>query len=104
MRSVTFGIPQRRLDWLLDQYAGEIARRRSLAALAVIAVHYAAALRYAPDKAAFTDFDPFWEFVAGPINAGTFGPNEVDMTFGPEVKFVSIPEIMKLNRSPFDGL
>jgi alkaline phosphatase D len=67
-------------------------------------VHYAAAIRYMPDRAKYTDFDPFWEFVAGPINAGTFGPNEVDLTFGPETKFVSVPEGMKPNRSPFDGL
>ncbi len=67
-------------------------------------VHYAAAYRYAPDRAAFTDFDPFWEFVAGPINAGTFGPNDMDLTFGPETKFVSVPQGMKQNRSPFDGL
>jgi len=67
-------------------------------------VHYAAAFRYAPDHAAFTDFDPFWEFVAGPINAGTFGPGEMDLTFGPETKFVSVPQGMKQNRSPFDGL
>ena len=33
----------------------------------------------------------FWEFVAGPLNAGTFGPNALDPTFGPEVKFVGIP-------------
>jgi phosphodiesterase/alkaline phosphatase D-like protein len=31
-------------------------------------------------------FDPFWEFVAGPIHAGTFGPNPLDPTFGPEVR------------------
>lgn len=67
-------------------------------------VHYAAAFRYAPDKAAFTDFDPFWEFVAGPINAGTFGPGEMDLTFGPETKIVSVPQGMKQNRSPFEGL
>jgi alkaline phosphatase D len=66
-------------------------------------VHYAAAYRYTPEKAAFTDFDPFWEFVAGPINAGTFGPNEVDRSFGPEEKFMSIPRDMKQNRSPLDG-
>lgn len=40
-----------------------------------------------PERAAFTDFSPFWEFVAGPINAGTFGPNDLDRTFGPEVVF-----------------
>jgi alkaline phosphatase D len=67
-------------------------------------VHYCAAFRYTPDKAAFRDFDPFWEFVAGPINAGTFGPGEMDMTFGPETKFVGLPEGMKQNRPPSDGL
>jgi alkaline phosphatase D len=66
-------------------------------------VHYAQAIRYAPDRARFTDFDPFWEFVAGPINAGTFGPNEMELTFGPEGKFIGIPAGMKQNRSPFDG-
>ena len=38
-------------------------------------VHYAAAHHYHPARARFTDFDPFWEFVAGPLHAGTFGPN-----------------------------
>jgi alkaline phosphatase D len=28
----------------------------------------------------------------------------MDMTFGPETKYVSIPEGMKQNRSPFAGL
>ncbi len=37
-------------------------------------VHYAAAHEYHPSRARFTDFDPFWEFVAGPLHAGTFGP------------------------------
>lgn len=50
-------------------------------------VHYCAAHHYSPQRAAFTDFDPFWEIVAGPINAGTFGPNALDTTFGPEVVF-----------------
>jgi alkaline phosphatase D len=55
-------------------------------------VHYTAAHYYDPNKAAFQDFDPFWEFVSGPIHAGTFGPNELDKTFGPEVKYVKAPE------------
>ena len=38
-------------------------------------VHYTAAHYYDPSKAKFQDFDPFWEFVSGPIHAGTFGPN-----------------------------
>jgi alkaline phosphatase D len=39
-------------------------------------VHYAAAHYYNPDKAQFQEFDPFWEFVARPLHAGTFGPND----------------------------
>ena len=54
-------------------------------------VHYAAAHYYNPDKAQFQEFDPFWEFVSGPLHAGTFGPNELDNTFGPEVKFIKAP-------------
>ena len=50
-------------------------------------VHYCAAHHYSPERAAFKDFTPFWEFVAGPINAGSFGPNELDCTFGPRVDF-----------------
>ena len=30
-------------------------------------VHYAAAHYYNPDKAQFQDFEPFWEFVSGPV-------------------------------------
>jgi alkaline phosphatase D len=66
-------------------------------------VHYAAAHYYDPNKAQFQDFKPFWEFVAGPINSGTFGPNKLDNTFGPEVKFLSIPTDLKANRPPSDG-
>ena len=66
-------------------------------------VHYASVTRYDPSRAQFTDFDPFWEIVSGPINAGTFGPGEIDQTFGPDVKWVSIPADMKQNRPPSDG-
>ena len=66
-------------------------------------IHYCAAHYYHPTRAKFTDFDPFWEFVAGPLNAGTFGPNKMDATFGPEVKFTGIPPGMKPNRPPSDG-
>ena len=58
---------------------------------------------YHPTRATFAEFDPFWEFVAGPLNAGTFGPNELDPTFGPHVKFVGIPAGMKPNRPPSEG-
>ena len=50
-------------------------------------VHYCAAHHYSPERASFKDFQPFWEFVAGPINAGSFGPNDMDGTFGPDVVF-----------------
>ncbi len=66
-------------------------------------VHYAAAHYYDPGKAQFTDFKPFWEFVAGPLHAGTFGPNQLDNTFGPQVKFQSIPPDLKANRPPSEG-
>jgi alkaline phosphatase D len=63
-------------------------------------VHYCAAHHYSPARGRFTEFDSFWEFVAGPLHAGTFGPNQLDATFGPEVKFLGIPEGMKPNRPP----
>ena len=66
-------------------------------------VHYCAAHHYDPSRARFTDFDPFWEFVAGPLHAGTFGPGTLDPTFGPEVKFTGIPKGMKPNRPPSEG-
>lgn len=50
-------------------------------------VHYAAAHHFDPARGNGAAFDPFWEFVAGPIHAGTFGPNPLDPTFGPEVRF-----------------
>jgi alkaline phosphatase D len=67
-------------------------------------VHYCAAHHYDPSRARFTAFDPFWEFVAGPLHAGTFGPGTLDRTFGPEVRFTGIPAGMKGNRPPSDGL
>lgn len=67
-------------------------------------VHYAAAHYYDPAQAQFTDFTPFWEFVSGPLNAGTFGPNALDNTFGPQVKFQSVAKDMKPNRPPTEGL
>jgi len=67
-------------------------------------VHYAAAHYYDPHQAQFQDFTPFWEFVAGPLNAGTFGPNKLDNTFGPQVVFNSIPDDLKPKRPPSDGL
>lgn len=67
-------------------------------------VHYAASHYYNPDKAQFQDFDPFWEFVSGPLHAGTFGPNQLDNTFGPEVRFTSLPTGFKGGSGPAAGL
>jgi len=67
-------------------------------------VHYAAAHYYNPDKAQFSEFDPFWEFVAGPLHAGTFGPNDLDNTFGPEVRFIKAPGPGSQNLPPSAGM
>ena len=63
-------------------------------------VHYAASHHYHPDRASFGDFDPFWEFVSGPLHAGNFGPNQLDPTFGPEVKFSSAKKGNAVNQAP----
>ena len=67
-------------------------------------VHYAAAHFYDPGKAQTKDFAPFWEFVAGPLNAGSFGPKSTDATFGPQVVFTKAPSAGQVNLSPFAGL
>lgn len=64
-------------------------------------VHYCAAHHYDPARAAFQGFAPFWEFVAGPLNAGGFGAVPLDMTFGPEVVFQRAPPMQ--NASPRTG-
>ena len=50
-------------------------------------MHYTAAHYYDPNRAVFQDFEPFWEFVSGPLHAGTWGPGELDNTFGPKAMF-----------------
>jgi alkaline phosphatase D len=67
-------------------------------------VHYCAAHYYDPKSAAFSDFDGFWEFVSGPLNAGSFGPNTMDATFGPQVVFSKAPPPGQVNLSPYAGL
>lgn len=46
-------------------------------------MHYTAAHHYDPNRAVFQDFEPFWEFVSGPLHAGTWAPGQLDNTFGP---------------------
>lgn len=67
-------------------------------------VHYAAAHFYDPSEAQFKNFSPFWEFVAGPLNAGSFGPNTTDGTFGLQVVFAKAPPAGQANLSPYAGL
>jgi len=43
------------------------------------ALHGGASLH--PNRAQFQDFAPFWEFVSGPIHAGTWWPSDLDNTF-----------------------
>lgn len=67
-------------------------------------VHYTAAHYYDPEQAQFQDFTPFWEFVSGPLHAGTFGPGSLDATFGPEVRFHKAPPEGQFNLPPSAGL
>ncbi|HEX4407872.1 MAG TPA: alkaline phosphatase D family protein [Xanthobacteraceae bacterium] len=54
-------------------------------------LHYTAAHYYEPNRATFQDFLPFWEFVSGPLHAGTWTPVRLDRTFGPQVVFHKAP-------------
>ena len=65
-------------------------------------VHYTAAHYYDPNKAVFQDFEPFWEFVSGPIHAGSFPQNALDNTFGPQLVYVKAPS--RANLPPSYGL
>ena len=58
-------------------------------------VHFPAAIYYDPSRAVFQDFNPFWEFVIGPIHAGAFGPASdlpLDPSFGPQYDFSIFPD------------
>jgi alkaline phosphatase D len=65
-------------------------------------VHYTAAHYYDPAKARFSDFDGFWEFVSGPLQAATGSTAELDDTFGPQVVFEKSAQGARLG--PMDGL
>ncbi|CQR65263.1 alkaline phosphatase D family protein [Streptomyces leeuwenhoekii] len=64
-------------------------------------VHHTSAQHYQPSRAAFKDFEPFWEFVSGPLHAGAFPASALDGTFGPERVFVKAPTAA--NVSPAGG-
>lgn len=65
-------------------------------------VHYTAAHYFDPNQAKFSDFSPFWEFVSGPLNAGGFGPNKTDATFGMQVMYQKAPT--EVNAPPTTGM
>jgi alkaline phosphatase D len=50
-------------------------------------MHYTAAHHYDPSRAVFSDFEPFWEFVSGPLHAGSWSPGTLDNTFGPAAMY-----------------
>jgi alkaline phosphatase D len=52
-------------------------------------MHYTAANYYDPNRAVFQDFDPFWEFISGPLHAGTWHPGRLDNTFGPRAVYTN---------------
>ncbi|MGE2717531.1 alkaline phosphatase D family protein [Mycolicibacterium litorale] len=64
-------------------------------------VHYTAAISYHPERAGFSDFTPFWEFVSGPLNAGAFPQSPLDGTFGARYEFVHAP--VEKDTSPAQG-
>ncbi|MEV6104580.1 alkaline phosphatase D family protein [Streptomyces sp. NPDC051940] len=71
-----------------------IKRRRITGTVWLTAdVHHTSAQHYDPARAAFSDFEPFWEFVSGPINAGAFPASALDGTFGPDRVFVKAPAV-----------
>jgi len=95
------GVPGGR-EHELAQVLRELKRRKVRDVVWLTAdVHYTAAHHYSPERAAVADFDPFWEFVSGPLHAGAFGPDALDPTFGPEAVFVHAPPAA--NTSPLDG-
>ncbi len=68
-------------------------------------MHYTAAHYYDPNRAVFQDFEPFWEFVSGPIHAGTWGPSPLDNTFGPTAIYeMGCSEEQGENLAPCFGL
>jgi alkaline phosphatase D len=89
---------EHQIAWILQQ----IKRRGIRNTVWLTAdVHYTAAHHYDPSRAAFTDFEPFWEFVSGPLHAGAFGPNALDATFGPQHVYAATPP--RANTSPLEG-
>lgn len=91
----------------LAEVLAELRQRTVRDALWLTAdVHYSAVHHYDPVRstaaAAGAAFTPFYELVAGPIHAGAFGPNPLDPTFGPEVKWQKAIGTGEMG-APWDG-
>jgi len=67
-------------------------------------VHYAAAHYYNPDKAQFQEFRPVLGVRLRSAACRHLRPNELDNTFGPEVKFIKAPGLDKQNLPPTAGM
>jgi alkaline phosphatase D len=98
------GPPRGRERELADALAAAHARGVRNVAWVTADVHYAAAHHYDPQRARDVPLTPFWELVAGPIHAGTFGPEALDPSLGGEVRFQWAPPPGAANLPPWDGL
>jgi alkaline phosphatase D len=66
--------------------------------------HYTAAHHFDPNRAVFQDFEPFWEFMSGPIHAGTGPVSPLDKTFGAHAVFQKGCDKGRDNVAPCFGL
>lgn len=115
---LVIGEPAKQVKWAADGWGNEgtgeptereVELARILSAIRGVKnvvwlgadVHYAAAHRFDPQRAAYKDFDPFWELVAGPMHATAFGRKNLDPTFGPELEWCSVD--WDTRGSPADG-
>ena len=68
-------------------------------------VHDTAANHHSRDGAAFLNFEPVREFVTGPLHSGSFGPDDLDGTFGSAVRFAeATAEARGADPPPSEGL
>lgn len=64
--------------------------------------HCCAAHEYHSDQTVCQDVSPFWEFVAGPLNAGGVGPKALNPTLDPQMGFFPDPDYV--DQSPLDDI
>ena len=67
-------------------------------------MHYTAAHYYDPNKAAFQDFEPFWEFVSGPDPCRHLRPERPRHDFRPRSEVRQGPRAGQVNLPPSAGL